>query len=298
MTAFKLPDDLEFSTITVNGLRLHTVQAGPPDAPLVVLLHGFPEFWYGWRGQIRPLVQAGFRVVVPDQRGYNLSAKPLRVADYAIPHLVSDIHALVKSTGRTHCFLVGHDWGAAVAWETALRHPDMVARLCILNVPHLNVMTRFLLRSPRQVLKSWYIFAFQTPGLPEWFLLRNQCAGLRRMLKLNARPGTFSPVDLDEYVRAWSQPGALTAMINWYRAVFRSALKRLRTPRQNQPRRVSMPTLILWGEQDIALSKAMVQPSLDLCDQGRLVMFPNATHWVQHDEAEAVSANLVAFLKS
>jgi pimeloyl-ACP methyl ester carboxylesterase len=236
--------------------------------------------------------------LVPDQRGYNRSEKPARVADYALPNLVSDVHELVKSTGRARCFLVGHDWGAAVAWETALRHPDMVARLCILNVPHPDVMTRFLLRSPRQMIKSWYIFAFQVPGLPEWFLLRNQCAGLRRMLKLSARPGTFSPADLDEYVRAWSQPGALTAMINWYRAVFRSAIRSLRNAAPNLPRRVSMPTLILWGEQDIALSKAMAQPSLDLCDQGRLITFPNATHWVQHDEAEAVSANLVAFLKS
>lgn len=285
---------LEDTFVQTPHLRLHVVQAGPLDGPPVVLLHGFPEFWYGWRRQIPTLAQAGYRVIVPDQRGYNQSDKPLGVAQYAVHHLAADVIGLLDALGQKQVYLAGHDWGAAVAWETALRYPERVARLAILNVPHPDVMTRYLLIDARQALRSWYIFFFQIPGLPEWLLSRNRFVALRRMMQASAKPAAFTPADLERYVQAWGQPGALTAMLHWYRAAARSGARYggrvLRRPRRVQP-----STLVLWGEGDIALRAEMAWPSVDLCRDGRLVTFPQATHWVQHDEAEAVSRQLLQF---
>ncbi len=288
----------ELSFLTANGICLHLVQAGPADGPLVLLLHGFPEFWYGWRNQIAPLAEAGFRVVVPDQRGYNLSDKPKGVASYDLEHLTADVTGLLDALGREKCYLAGHDWGAAVAWETALRYPERIEKLAILNVPHPDVMKRYLLSSFKQLRKSWYIYFFQIPGYPERVLGQDGFANLRRMMKGSRRRGenpTFSRADLDEYALAWGQPEALTGMIHWYRAIFRRTLRRMWNPAANRPRRVQIPTLMLWGKNDVALSYEMAQPSIDLCDQGRLVFFENATHWVQHDEARAVTQELLEF---
>jgi pimeloyl-ACP methyl ester carboxylesterase len=288
----------ETGLIATNNVRLHVVQAGPADGPLVVLLHGFPEYWYSWRNQIGPLAAAGFRVVIPDQRGYNLSDKPAGAAGYTLPQLTADVTGLLDALGREKCFLAGHDWGAAVAWEMALQYPQRIEKLAILNVPHLDVMRRFVLGSSKQMRKSWYIFLFQLPGLPEWMLGRDNFANLRRMMKGSGRRGanpTFSHADLEEYAGAWGQPGALTGALNWYRAVFRQSLHQPLNPDKIVPRRVTVPTLMLWGKNDVALSAEMAQPSIDLCDQGRLVFYENATHWVQHDEAEAVTGELVAF---
>src|SRR5580704_17398686 len=147
--------------------------AGPEDGPAVILLHGFPEFWYGWRKQIAPLAEAGFRVIVPDQRGYNLSSKPSAVRDYGLRELTADVIAIADQVGREKVFLAGHDWCAAVAWNAAMRYPGRIEKLAILNVPHPAVMRRFLRTSPRQMLRSWYILFFQIPGLPEFLLSRN-----------------------------------------------------------------------------------------------------------------------------
>lgn len=288
-------EQLEHIYLETNNVRLHAVQAGPADGPLVILLHGFPEFWYGWRNQIGPLAEAGYRVLVPDQRGYNLSDKPKGVKAYSLDELTRDIVGLIDALGREQCYLAGHDWGAAVAWEIALRCPERVQKLAILNVPHLDVMKRTILSSYTQLLKSWYIFYFQLPFLPEWGLRIHNYTNLRKMMRLSGRNKTFSDAELDEYAKAWQQPGALTAMINWYRAIFRKSLRSPWILKNTSPRRVKVPTLILWGRQDVALSDEMAQPSVDPCDQGRLVYFDNATHWVQHDEAQAVTQELLAF---
>lgn len=277
--------------ITTNLIRLHVVTAGDPHAPPVILLHGFPEFWRGWIKQIEPLAQAGLRVIVPDQRGYNLSDKPKGVCAYRLEELSTDILGLMDALGYEQVYLAGHDWGAAVAWYTAIRCPQRVKKLAILNVPHPVVMSRTLLSSPRQMLKSWYIGFFQITALAEALLGVHGCAGLANMLKRSGKPGTFSAEDMAEYQKAWSQPGALTAMINWYRALVRCR------PSLPADGRVHVPTLVLWGMQDVALSHTMAQPSVDLCDDGRLVLFENATHWVQHDEVEAVTRLLVEFFK-
>ena len=288
--------DIEFNFIEANGIRIHTAQSGPVDGPLIVLLHGFPEYWRAWTKQIEPLAEAGFRVVVPDQRGYNLSDKPKGVKAYRIGTLAADVVGLIDALGREKAVLAGHDWGAVVAWQTAIQYPQRLEKLAILNVPHPAVMMRTLQKSLRQILKSWYIFYFQIPFLPEWIMSRGNYAPMRRMMKASSGSDTFSEADLDHYAQAWSQPGALTAMLNWYRAMFRQAMRSLsRDEKQGSARRVQIPTLMLWGVKDIALSRQMAQPSIELCDQGRLIFFENATHWVQHDEPDGVTQILVSF---
>lgn len=269
--------------IKTNGLALHVVQAGPADGPLVILLHGFPEFWYGWKQQIEPLAAAGYRVWVPDQRGYNLSDKPDGIGAYRIDTLAADVVGLIDAAGRRKAVVVGHDWGAAVAWWTAATYPERVERLVVLNVPHPAVMKRFASRNIGQLLRSWYIGFFQLPVLPEALARLGNWAVVARTLRGSSYPGTFSDDDLEEYKMAWSQPGAFRAMVNWYRASLQRPLTRDVTIR------ITVPTLLIWGVHDHFLKREMAQPSIDLCDKGRLVFFETATHWVQHEEAERVT---------
>ena len=268
---------------------MNAVTAGPNDGPAVVLLHGFPEVWYGWRKQIAPLAEAGLRVIVPDQRGYNQSSKPPHVRDYRLRELTADVIAIADQIGREKILLVGHDWGAAVAWNTAMRYPGRIEKLAILNVPHPAVMLRFLKTNPRQMLRSWYMLFFQIPRLPELLFLRN---GERTLLR-TSRTGTFSPEDLDRYREAWGRPGAVTAMINWYRALLREIPDRAAVET-----RVSVPTRILWGKQDRFLMSAMAAESLKYCDHGELFELPEATHWIQHEEPERVNQLLIEFFRT
>ena len=280
---------VEHAYIETNGIRLHVAQAGPADGPLVILLHGFPEFWYGWRRQIEPLARAGYRVWAPDQRGYNLSDKPQGLAAYDIAELARDVVGLIDASGRQKCFLVGHDWGAAVAWTVAQSYPERIEKLAILNVPHPAVMFRTLRSSPAQLRKSWYMFFFQIPLLPEAMLRTNDWAGAVEMLRRSSLPGSFTEQDFEQYRQAWWRKGAFTSMLNWYRAIIQHP------PAMPADPRLRLPTLVLWGKRDIALSHEMAQPSIDLCEDGQLIFFENATHWVQHDEAEAVTAYLIGF---
>ena len=281
------PESIAFQ----NGLvKLHAVALGPKDGPVVVLLHGFPEFWYGWHRQIGPLAAAGFRVIVPDQRGYNLSSKPSGVSAYALTELVSDVIAIADQLGQQRILLAGHDWGAAVAWSAALLHPQRIAKLAVVNVPHPSVMRKFLNTRFRQFRRSWYMFFFQLPWLPEALLAASNYRSAARSLLRSSRPGTFSPEDLVQYRAAWSQPGALTATINWYRALFR-----FRTKFTN--RTVHVPTRILWGERDAFLLPEMAQESLRYCDNAELFTFADATHWLQHEEPARVSELLIDFFR-
>lgn len=283
--------------IETNNIKLHVVTNGPGDGTPVVLLHGFPEFHYGWRKQIPALAQAGFRVIAPDQRGYNLSDKPGRVSAYKVEMLAKDTLGLFDHFGIQKARLVGHDWGAVVAWHIALHHPDRLEKLAILNAPHPDVMTRFMLENAEQRKKSWYVFFFQIPLLVEWILRKDNCRDLVRTIVGSGRKSTFTRADIEEYKKAWSQPGALTGMLNWYRAIVRGSFKSVVRFKREPARRVKIPVLILWGKNDAALSHELVQPSLELCDVGSAVLYDKATHWVHLEEADDVNKKLIEFLK-
>jgi epoxide hydrolase 4 len=286
-----VPIPLEHVTFHNGPIELHAVAAGPPNGSVVILLHGFPEFWYSWHDQIEPLSAAGFRVIVPDQRGYNKSSKPRGAANYALSELTSDVLTIADQLRAQKFFLAGHDWGAAVAWSVALLHPQRVAKLAILNVPHPSVMRRYLKSNRRQLRRSWYMFFFQLPWLPEAaFSAFNFRLGVRSLVR-SSRPNTFSAEDLAQYRAAWSEPGALTATINWYRAAFRY---RNKFPDST----VHVPTRILWGERDAFLLSDMAHDSLRYCDSAELYTFANASHWLQHEEPARVSELLSDFFRS
>jgi pimeloyl-ACP methyl ester carboxylesterase len=278
---------LERTRIAVNGVNLNVIQAGPEDGELVILLHGFPEFWYGWRRQIPALAAAGYRVWAPDQRGYNLSDKPTRLEEYTLDVLSKDVIGLIAAAGREQAHVVGHDWGAAVAWWTAMNHPRHLKKLAILNVPHPSVARRQMTTNPGQMLKSAYFGFFQIPWLPEQLMLANGAAAAQALFTTTANRGSFSDEDIAEYRRAWQTPGAMTGMLNWYRAIVQRGIPR------PESTRVHVPTLILWGVNDVALTREMAPESLRYCDDGRLVWFEKATHWVQHDEPERVNQLLI-----
>lgn len=284
-----LPELLGFETawFDLPGLRMHAAAAGPTDGPLVLLLHGFPEFWYSWRHQIGPLARAGFRVLAPDQRGYNLTGKG---GPYDVATLAEDVVHLLAALGRRRACVAGHDWGAAVAWTLAALHPERVERLAVLNVPHPAVMARALrFGSLRQMRRSLYIFLFQLPRVPEWLLSRNEYGRLRWLLRASSRRGTFTAQDIDRYREAWSRPGALRASLGWYRALARTVL----APRGARVGRIGVPTLIVWGERDAALGVELAERSVRMADDVSLVRFPQATHWVHEDLPEEISRLLL-----
>jgi pimeloyl-ACP methyl ester carboxylesterase len=280
---------VEALRLRTNGIELHAVAAGPPDGPLVVLLHGFPEFWYGWRRQIAPLAVAGLRILAPDQRGYNLSDKPAGVAAYCLDPLADDVLGLADALGHERFAVVGHDWGGVVAWHLAARNPERVERAAVLNAPHPATVRDFMRAHPSQALRSWYAAFFQTPLLPEWALGAAEFAWLRASLVRTSRPGTFLDADLRRYRDAWAQPGALTAMLNWYRALPRHA----GAPRRG---RIRVPVRVIWGDRDPFLDRGLVEAGLALCDRGDAFHIADATHWVQHEEPERVNGLLAEFL--
>jgi pimeloyl-ACP methyl ester carboxylesterase len=282
---------MDHQYIEANGIRLNVVQDGPEEGPLVILLHGFPEFWYGWEQQIPYLATAGYRVWAPDQRGYNLSDKPDGIVAYTLDELGADVIGLIDAAGQKQAFLVGHDWGAIVAWWVAAVYPDRLAKLVSLNAPHGAVMQKVLRRSFSQLRKSWYMFFYQLPWLPEILARRQDWKMVVEALTKSSRAGTFIPDDLDQYRQAWSQPNAFRSMLNWYRAMMQ------KTPKAPASTRITVPTLLIWGAQDKFLGREMAQPSIDLCDDGRLAFIEEATHWVQHEEAERVNELIDTFLR-
>jgi len=271
--------------VNVGEVEMHYVEAG--HGPMVVLLHGFPEFWYGWRRQITPLVEAGFRVIAPDLRGYNLTSKPEGYTAYTADKLADDISGLIRKLGADSAMVVGHDWGGSVAWTLAMNHPEVVERLVILNAAHPRKLNEGL-KNPRQLLRSWYFFYFQTPRLPERRARRRNWRFFKRFLR-DARP-SYTADELDRYVEAWSQPGAATSIIDYYRAAVRLGSKQ-------EVRPISAPTLVIWGQGDRYLGQKLAEPHHeDVPNLDRVERLPDASHWVHHDEAERVNDLLVDFL--
>ena len=272
----------------IGDQRLHYVEAG--EGPLIILLHGFPEFWYAWRQQIEPLAAAGFRVVAPDMRGYNLSSKPDGIAAYDTDQLTADIRGLIKERGAESALLVGHDWGGSVAWATAMKYPEVVDRLAILNAAHPRKLSQGL-HHPGQLRRSWYFFFFDLPELPESVVHGDHWRFFRHFLR-DARTGAFTPQDMDRYIEAWSQPGAASGMINYYRSSVRQSPKRA----EAQLRPIQAPTLVIWGEDDRYLGPELAEPDRDdVPNLDHVERLPDASHWVHHDEPERVTQLLIDF---
>jgi pimeloyl-ACP methyl ester carboxylesterase len=275
----------------VNGVRLHYVEAG--RGPLVVLLHGFPEFWYSWRHQLPALAAAGYHAVAPDMRGYNLSEKPPGVRSYRIEALTDDVTALIRHFHAPRATVVGHDWGGVVAWNAPLRAPALVERLIVLNAPHPAAFARAL-RGSAQLLRSWYAFAFQLPVLPELALSAFNFAAVGRLLRTDpVHRGAFTEDDIRRYKRALGRPGALTAAINYYRA----ALRRNPAELLRDPGRIEQPALLIWGEQDRALGVQLTEGLERWAPTIRVERIRDASHWVQNDVPARVNDLLLDFLR-
>jgi epoxide hydrolase 4 len=292
-TTSVLPDvgiELREGYADLGSVKLHYVEAG--QGPLIVLLHGFPEFWFGWRLQIAPLAAAGFRVVAPDTRGYNLSSKPEGFKSYAIDLLAADIRDLIGKLGAESALIVGHDWGGSIAWAVAMNHPEVVERLAILNAAHPRKLQEGLL-SPSQLRKSWYFFFFALPRLPEDVVHARDWHFFRHFLH-DANP-PYTPQEIARYVDAWSQPGAAAGMINYYRASVRQSQKEAAA----KLRPISAPTLVIWGERDSYLGPDLAEPHRkDVPNLDRVERVADASHWVHHDQAGRVNQLLIDFFRT
>jgi len=307
------PDDPEHwrhETARVNGVDIHYVTVSPDpdavdhptgDAPLVVCLHGFPEFWYAWRHQLDALAEAGYRVVAPDLRGYNRSSQPAGVDSYGVSELVGDIRGLIEQLGYAQAAVVGHDWGGLLAWELAIREPTLVRQLVVMNAPHPERFQRQLLQSPRQLAKSWYVFLFQLPWVPERLLQAADYRAVETLLADTSTPDAFTDADVRRYKDAMARSGSLSGPINYYRAIAReTATRQLRSlvpGTASRSARVTAPTLVIWGEDDPALSIKLLDGLDAWVDDLRIERLPNASHWVQADAPQRVNELLVDFLE-
>lgn len=259
-------------------MKLHFVESG--SGPLVVLLHGFPEFWYSWRRQLPALASAGFRAVAPDLRGFNDSPKPRDISDYRLTLVINDVAELIAGLGAP-CALVGHDWGGLVAWYLAMSRPELVRKLVVLNIPHPAPFLRELRGSFSQKLRMAYQLFFQPPVLPELLMPLL----LPRLLR------GYAPEEIAEYRKAWAKPGARRGMANYYRAMrrYRGELKPL-------IRRIDIPTLLIWGEKEPVFKPATLEGTGDWVSDLRIAKIAGAGHFVQSDEPEIVNELLVGFV--
>jgi epoxide hydrolase 4 len=278
----------------VNNIRMHYVTAG--EGPLMIMLHGFPEFWYSWRHQITAMAE-DFRVVAPDMRGYNQTEKPVGVGNYRLSVLMEDVRGLINSLGEASAVLVAHDWGGGVAWPFAAHYPHMVDRLIILNCPPPAVLMRHLMENRAQLRRSYYMFLFQLPLLPEAFMRAFDYLLIEKAFRGWAiDKSAFSDRDISMFREAAAKPGALTGGINYYRAAFRQFV---RSPRQVAGARakVRCPTLVIWGEEDKALGKELTYDfHTEVEGTLEIKYVPRCSHWVQQEQPDVVNSHLKEFL--
>lgn len=284
--------ELESRMIDVGDVRLHTILAGPADGPPVLLLHGFPELWFAWRGPMAVLARAGFRVIVPDQRGYNRSDKPPEVEAYRIDALVGDVAGLVRALGYERVHLAGHDLGGAVAWAFVLAHPELVERFAVLGTAHPQVWQL----EPEdgqdeEDTVSWYRTFMQIPWLPGYAARVANWRLLASSLRDSAEPGAFPDESFDYYRSAWNRDDAIHTMTHWYRAAFR-----YEEPLEGE-QRVSLPTLVMVSEDDAFISGFHTRASMQFLDDGRLLELGSGTHWVIQEEPDRIGRILVEFFR-
>ncbi len=278
--------------VETNKIRLHCVTQGQGE--LVVLLHGFPEFWYSWRFQI-PALARYFKVVVPDLRGYNDSDKP--ASGYDLDTLTADVRGLIESFGYTRAHIVGHDWGGAIAWNLAQKFPQYLNRLAILNAAPAQKLLQEMASNLDQLRRSWYVLAFQVPALPEWWIQQNLKEFVKNVFQGQAiRKGVFTSENTEIYRDALAKPGVLSAALNYYRQMF-SPWNWIKDFGQT-PNPITAPTLVLWGEEDAFLSQSITK-DLDRFVQApyELKVIPHCGHWIQQEAPQTVNRELLAFLR-
>ncbi|MDB4996504.1 MAG: putative hydrolase, alpha/beta fold family [Myxococcaceae bacterium] len=277
--------------IDVGALSLHVTMAGDPKDPAVLLLHGFPQSSRLWKSYLEPLAAKGFHAIAPDMRGYGGSDKPHDVAAYATRHLIADQVGLIRATGHERAHVIAHDWGGVVAWHLAARHPEVVDRLLILNAPHPDRMREALRESPAQLRRSWYIFAFQLPALPERMLTRD--GSMARIFYGTCKDKSAFPKDeVAEYQRAIEKPGAARGMLGYYRAAGRalgSRAERARLPV------ITSPTLVLWGAEDVSLGLELTERLEHRVKDLTLERVPGASHWVADERPALVLERASSF---
>jgi pimeloyl-ACP methyl ester carboxylesterase len=289
---------LEHRYAELNGIRLHYVTAG--SGKLLLFLHGFPEFWYAWKNQLEEFGR-DYQAVAPDLRGYNLSSKPKEVEQYQIPLLVEDVLALARQLGHQRFFLAGHDWGGVLAWAVALSHPEAVEKLIIVNAPHPAVFARELRDNPAQQKASQYMLLFRTP-MAEFALSAGKCAALvETVLAEGLRKGYFTEEDRHAYLEAWSQPGALTGGLNYYRAAKAGpgGGDRMEELTAALPSLVvQAPTLVIWGEKDPYLLTGNLEGLEQYVPKLTVRRIPDGSHWVIHEQPQQVNTAIREFLEA
>jgi epoxide hydrolase 4 len=283
--------EIRHERIRGDGIFLHVARAG--SGPPVILLHGFPENWRTWKHQIPALTAAGFAVLAPDLRGYNESDRPSQREAYHLKHLVADVAALVRATGRERAHVVGHDWGGILAWTFAGAHPELLDRLVILNAPHLDIYRRLARGPSRQLLRSWYVLLFRIPRLSEWALSARNFHLIRDLFRRQPFKPAFSDGETEAYIQALAKPGALTAALNWYRE--NAAPDAVHLARSA---RVDAPTLVIWGERDTSLGIELLDDLKRVAPRVRVHRITNASHWVQNEAPDEVNRVLIEFLSA
>jgi pimeloyl-ACP methyl ester carboxylesterase len=278
--------ELESRRVDVGEVTLHVVLAGPSDGPPVVLLHGYPEFWYAWYRQMGRLAAAGFRVIVPDQRGYNLSDKPAGVESYTVDRLAGDIAGLIRALGHEDAFVAAHDWGGGVAWALVIRQPERVRKLVVIDTPHPHAGRDI---SSKEETVNWFRTFFQIPWLPEWAARLANWRMMASALRDSARPGAFPEEKLDLYRSAWDNDGAASTMIDWYRAAYRYPQE------YDGEARVAVPTLIVLAPDDVFLPADLTRASARYLDDGRVLELEEGTHWVLQEQPDRTSDILIEF---
>lgn len=291
--------DVTSEFVDVNGLQLHVAVAGPEDGRLVILLHGAPDFWYGWRHQIKYLAEQGYRVLAPDLRGFNLSDKPKKASAYNVDATVDDVLGILDwAEQNSPCqseskpMIVGHDWGAVVAWWAITLFPERFAKAVIVNIPHPLVMRKLMKKNIKYALKFSYFALFQVPKLPEILLPLKNYKLFTMATRGGARRDAFTKDDIKLYRKSWSQQGAIKGIMNWYRGMLRYPTSR----KKHLP--ITIPVHIVWGKRDPVSSWEMAEPCLDICSESQLTYFDKATHWPQQEFPERMNQLLYDFFEA
>jgi pimeloyl-ACP methyl ester carboxylesterase len=290
-------DIFEHKYADVNDIRLHYVTVG--KGKLIMFLHGFPEFWYEWRNQLAEFGR-DYQTVAPDMRGYNLSSKPADVAQYRIRYLIEDVRALVEHLGYKKFILVAHDWGGGVAWPFAIRHPEYLEKLIIVNAPHPVTFVRELRDNPAQQKASQYILVHRTPEAEDILSRNNYAILVSNLLSDGIREGYFTEEDKKAYLEAWSQPGALTGGLSYYRAAHLGSFAGENGDSLSTDPSlftVAVPTLIIWGENDKWLLTGNLEGLEKYVPNLTIKRIPDGSHWVIHEKPALVNSYIREFVE-